>query len=394
MTLVDLPRRPEVLQLTRQELYDLVWGKPMRQIATEVDCSDVALAKMCRSLRIPVPWRGYWRQLETGGRPRRPPLPASTAGMGTITLPKRRIPAPDEPPGLTALQQRYEADQSHRIVVPDALEDPHPLVARTAKQLRGGRPGQKDYLTPKARSRHPANAGPRGLGLRVTAGTLERALRIMDALLKALPARGIVVLDPPEDRSATRLRVLDEEVELVLEETVRQVERPLTAKEQKERREFPWMYAKPPTVPAPTGQLVLQLAEHSYSWSHSIRVRRSWGDGQKQRVEQCLNHVLVGLVAIAECKKARRAEREAFQQRLREEERVRQEREAAIAREAERVRMIDQELGAWDKAERVRAFVAAARAAVPVGSALSAEREEWLQWASRYADRLDPLTRR
>lgn len=42
----------------RDELYEKVWSKPVRQVATEYGCSDVALAKMCRRLGVPVPGRG------------------------------------------------------------------------------------------------------------------------------------------------------------------------------------------------------------------------------------------------------------------------------------------------------------------------------------------------
>jgi len=53
------------LTLTRQQLYDLVWSKPVR---------DVALAKRCRAVRVPIPPRGYWARVAAGQKPRRPTL--------------------------------------------------------------------------------------------------------------------------------------------------------------------------------------------------------------------------------------------------------------------------------------------------------------------------------
>jgi hypothetical protein len=50
----------------RRELYDLVWSKPMREVAATVGISDVALAKQCKRADIPVPGRGYWAQKQAG----------------------------------------------------------------------------------------------------------------------------------------------------------------------------------------------------------------------------------------------------------------------------------------------------------------------------------------
>src|SRR5262245_50789361 len=47
-------------EFSRKELYDLVWSQPMRTLAMGVGISDVALAKHCKKLNVPVPSRGYW----------------------------------------------------------------------------------------------------------------------------------------------------------------------------------------------------------------------------------------------------------------------------------------------------------------------------------------------
>lgn len=63
------------LMLSREDLYELVWSKPMQELAKEFGISDVALAKRCRRLRIPVPGRGYWSRVEAGQTPHRTKLP-------------------------------------------------------------------------------------------------------------------------------------------------------------------------------------------------------------------------------------------------------------------------------------------------------------------------------
>ena len=40
--------------LTRSELYEMVWEQPATKVATELEISDVAVAKICRKLHIPA----------------------------------------------------------------------------------------------------------------------------------------------------------------------------------------------------------------------------------------------------------------------------------------------------------------------------------------------------
>jgi hypothetical protein len=49
----------EAVVLTREQLYDEVWSEPMATLAQKYGLSDVGLAKICRKLDVPVPWRGY-----------------------------------------------------------------------------------------------------------------------------------------------------------------------------------------------------------------------------------------------------------------------------------------------------------------------------------------------
>lgn len=54
--------------IARSELYDLVWLRPISQIAPELGISGPGLAKLCERNGIPVPERGYWAKLQNGKR--------------------------------------------------------------------------------------------------------------------------------------------------------------------------------------------------------------------------------------------------------------------------------------------------------------------------------------
>ena len=61
--------------LTRQELYNLAWSKPMSQLATDFEISDVGLKKICKAAYIPTPTLGYWSKLKNGKKVSKSPLP-------------------------------------------------------------------------------------------------------------------------------------------------------------------------------------------------------------------------------------------------------------------------------------------------------------------------------
>lgn len=168
-------------EVHRDELYAQVWSEPMVRLAHRYGVSDVALAKVCRKMAIPVPPRGYWRRIQTGWRPAPSPLPKLRAGIpgtATITPQPGQHGSGERSPEVEA--QIVSEGESGNIRVPSRLVDPHPLVRQTAAVLKPARPGL--YGTIRARR-------DRCLDLRVGPRSRERALRIMDALIKALEHR-------------------------------------------------------------------------------------------------------------------------------------------------------------------------------------------------------------
>lgn len=126
-----------------------------------------------------------------------------------------------------------------------------------------------------------------------------------------------------------------------------------------------------------------------------LRVRSGYGttereiaDGATQRVEDRLNEFMVAIVADAEERRERTREW-AERERLREEEeRRRAEEERRRAQAAARFASMERDAKDWQRAENIRRFVAAARAAAPEPSD---EQRTYLEWALAEADRIDPL---
>lgn len=62
--------------ISREELFALVWERPATEVAQELGISDVALGKLCHRLQVPKPPRGYWARVRAGRTQKRPPLAA------------------------------------------------------------------------------------------------------------------------------------------------------------------------------------------------------------------------------------------------------------------------------------------------------------------------------
>jgi hypothetical protein len=82
------------LTLTRQALYELAWSKPMTDVAKQFGISDVGLAKRCRAVDVPIPYRGYWARVAAGQTPAEIPLPKYRTRTPTLAEP----PAAKRPP--------------------------------------------------------------------------------------------------------------------------------------------------------------------------------------------------------------------------------------------------------------------------------------------------------
>src|SRR2546430_10558267 len=68
-------------QLSRAELYALVWSEPMKTLSARFGISNVALKKTCARAVIPTPDRGYWAKKEAGKSPMQQALPERPPGM-------------------------------------------------------------------------------------------------------------------------------------------------------------------------------------------------------------------------------------------------------------------------------------------------------------------------
>lgn len=363
----------EPVRLKREDLYDQAWSEPMARLAKRYGISDVALAKICRKMEIPVPPRGYWRKIETGWRPVRLPLPKLRPGIPTAI----KLTAHAKPAGTAArspeveAQEAFEKQRRNRITVSRQLEAPHPLVRETAEVLRGAGPGVYGTVTRRRQRILDVRVGPR---------SLERALRIMDALIKALEARGFRLSISMGEKPSTHVQLLGQPVQIVLEERIKRTEHVPTKREGGYAPR--WDYA-------PAGLLRLRIQE----WVEG-NARKTWSDGPHLRLERKLNDVVYRLIGVADAKRAWERERQREELARREAARQRALAEQRRREEEERQRVLERQAEDWMKSQQIRAFIdEVERRANGKGVLLTQDTElgKWVEWARRHSDRLDPL---
>ncbi len=381
---------PDVATLTRQELYDKVWSTPMRTLAGTYGLSDVGLAKICERHGIPRPPMGHWSKLQFGKESPQIPLPPCDDPRLDVVRLEAHFTPPEEAP-VEKLQQSMppsRQEQEDRIEVRESLVEPHPLIERTLRSLETARPGENGLVRPRA---------SRCLAVSVSPNLIQRALRIFDALLKALEERGHMVSVSNESGHLTQVVILDEAVGIELHEHVERKERPAPPPGPRQRHEFSFVKSPPVVYDyLPSGTLALRI-----EGDFGVGYRRTWSDGKKT-LEAQLNKFVAGLARAAEGIKAERTRKELEAQRRQDAERQRlleeaRKAEAERLRREERARAVDlnSKVAAWEEASRLRAFAGAARAAAEArgepalpGSLLA----RWLEWVEHRASLLDPLT--
>lgn len=357
----------------RAKLLEEVWSDPVQMVAPLYGLSDVGLKKLCSRLQIPTPPRGYWAKLKAGKRVHpRPKLHDYTGASKNLYRPTL-APEPQPKPAAEVdvrFQQLLDFEQrpENQIVVAERVRDWHPFVAAAREALVSPIIDQRDM--PQTRGK--------GLNISVSTDLQNRALRVADALLKALEKRGhqvqqgahnieVVVFGDPQ-----RLRLFEPSIRSAYVPTAKQ----LAAKAKGEWSYWPsWTFT-------PSGRLQVWVDD---GYGGKIM------DTDKRLVEQQLNK-LMQIMATRAIESLIRKE----QQALDDAKRL-ATREVALARqrqqdeERQRLRDLENDAQNWGRAQTIRQYLRAMEQAATKGSELSPEQLETIRWGRDKADWLDPL---
>lgn len=178
----------EAVIWNREELYEKVWSMPVVKVAKEYGVSDVAIAKTCRKLQVPVPGRGYWAKKAHGYIVPRKPLPK---------LKEPVVISRNTPPILAAsplspalhLDDKVEFDRIDALAtsgkfafVQNRKALRHPLVVKAREALREGHLDERKILHPPYRAAV--------LNIRVSRASVSRALAWLSNLILVSKDKG------------------------------------------------------------------------------------------------------------------------------------------------------------------------------------------------------------
>jgi hypothetical protein len=131
------------MTVNRDRLYEEVWAEPMVVVAMRYGVSANFLARVCHTLNVPHPPRGYWAKLKVGAASPKPELPAAAGGHPTEwTKGMRAVARALSPPSTPA-----PAPTARRGWRPAR----HPLVDGAADLYQRGYKSESGYLRPYKR---------------------------------------------------------------------------------------------------------------------------------------------------------------------------------------------------------------------------------------------------
>jgi len=317
--------------MTRQELYELVWSKPMTHIAKDYRMSDVAIRKHCVKHGVPTPPVGYWTKVAHGKPVRKTALRLKKrAGDERVYLTVRNIEPRSAESGLAAQEAESKREQLEAALeVPDALPaKPQTVIRSIRTALRRTKADDSGFLLLE-------EAGLPEIC--VARASVDRALRILQVLFMVAEQEGHEIRRdehgfywvPQGERFLLRVYEIQD----------RKPHEP-TAKELKEQaREDEWRarylnsYSSSRKVYRtwdhyPSGRLTIALRDtNSYGWREHALSKR-WRDRKSNALEGRLADIFTWLEPAAVMAREKRLEIEERQRLEAEEaERLRQLRE-------------------------------------------------------------------
>lgn len=250
------------------------------------------------------------------------------------------------------------------------------MVTLTAEAYRNRTIGRTGLLSPGQGASHVVMA--------VTPPFLERALDILNRMAWQLERNGFVFECAPRLRDATiKLRYGGPEgatVRLLIMEVIER------------KRNGPmdgttWCYDQ--WVCRSTGRL--RVVVDGY---FPQNVRKSWSDGQVQRLEDVTAEITEGFVLHGKIREKQRLAQLEQEQSRQAEERARLAEAERRATAERRLRAAHEMRADWHRANELRAFRDACRARFTVGdgdAGAAPQEQAWIDWLDRMIANTDPL---
>jgi hypothetical protein len=279
------------------------------------------------------------------------------------------------------------------IKVAESLRNPHHLVSITQEEI--DRRIKESKIPFADRDYSGVNRRPKVLSVDVSGKELQRAFRILDALIKRIFALSgeVKIIEPTYQWGHVETVIFLGQEQIT---SIRLREKSDRKRILDPKAKYSWDRNRSELVPS--GHLLLDRGPSDYSSPLAM-------DGKSKRIEEKLDVLVSGFIRQAGEARIKRREDEERARISAERERLRLEREAEIKRREEVLKKLKTEemakvnrlldhSRAWQKSKLIRDYLDAlcfhvlnGAVAVPLDSELA----DYLRWGFNQADRIDPL---
>lgn len=354
----------ENIELTRKELYDLVWENPMSKLAKKYSLSDNGLRKVCKKLDIPLPKNGYWQKIQYNKKVSKEKLPVNNTVENSITL-KFRDNSETIINGveneLNQLTKEIKNELKETIIFPEKLTKPLQLISDAKNDLKTQEPSYYHNI------KGLLNTSVDILNITVAPQNVKRALLFMDIFIKAIQKRGHNVIT----KGGTKVVIDSVQLSIGLRERLKRTIIKGTHWDSTELN--------------PSNILSFRLDAYPTS---------EWTDTNTSKLENKIPNIIAKLELQAVIEKRRAIEREIWHTEYERQRKIEEDFKARKEQEIIKTKKLFSDAEKFEKATIYRNFIVATEQNAIKENSLTEELKEWIKWANEKADWFDPFTNR
>jgi hypothetical protein len=273
------------MSVTRRDLYEQVWSMPMMHLAKHYGLSNKGLSKICDKYKIPRPSRGYWINRKPTKRYKKIPLPKHKT-ENIDELYRLRDVSQDFKTLPEITKELVDIKKIHAsILLKENLDEAHPLIKQSAKILNRIQPDPSALIIPSQNC----------LDIKVSKNILERALLIMDTILRAFDDNGFKVSIVGGE---TKVKIHEASVKFSMIEEIEMIWKP--PHEHSLEGKYHFGHGTFDSSRGPNGKLALMLTDPH--WACNNEFQQYWRDTKKIRLENKIDRFITALVRVAVAK--------------------------------------------------------------------------------------------
>lgn len=201
----------KTFSLSRQELYEQVWSKPMVTLAKEYSLSDNGLRKICKKNDIPIPPMGYWQKIQYGKKVSKIALPKKSNEEAIKINIEEVKNSQQSNPIRNSVSESIKSNKSLILKVPERLNNPDDIIIKTQVNLKDRQ--TKDSYSPIKGTIQTDRGFP---SIIVTPKNISRSLRILDILIKNFRILNYKIV--LKDEGLTIIAYDDDEIKVYIRE--------------------------------------------------------------------------------------------------------------------------------------------------------------------------------